>query len=214
MARPSRPASHCRIPLRGRPRPTSPPFAPAPPPPIAVGQPAVEWQVGPWSDGRDHKLSDQAGKVVVLFFWGITFHPSVRRLPALGKLAAEFQPRGVEFLTIHNAEPDEAHTQEQGRRVLAFKGAPLPLAIDRTRIPKHARGLTAQEYGLRAPPLFVVIDRAGKIAFRSGIGAADAAQTAVFRQMARDLQTMPEEKVNERIEKALRAEIEKALKRQ
>jgi hypothetical protein len=86
-----------------------------------------------------------------------------------------------------------------------------PLAIDRTRMPNHARGLTANAYGLRAPPLLIVIDRAGKIAFRTDSVAADPAQTGVFRQLGWELQTMTEEKVNERIEKVLREEIEKVL---
>lgn len=89
-----------------------------------MGRPAPEWQVGPWSDGRTRTLADQRGKVVVLYVWGISFWPSVGALPAMGRLATRFQPRGVEFLAIHNASLDEEDAREQGRKVLAFKGAP------------------------------------------------------------------------------------------
>jgi hypothetical protein len=37
------------------------------PEPVAIGGPAPEWQVGPWSDGRAHKLAEDRGKVVVLY---------------------------------------------------------------------------------------------------------------------------------------------------
>ena len=43
------------------------------------------------------------------------------RSPAVGKLAAEFQPRGVEFLAIHNAERDTDVALEQARKVLASR---------------------------------------------------------------------------------------------
>ena len=54
----------------------------------------------------------------------MSFWPSVGALPAMGQLATRFQPRGVEFLAIHNVSLDEENDREQGRKVLAFKGAP------------------------------------------------------------------------------------------
>ena len=82
---------------------------------------------GRWALGltANRELADWRGKVVVLYFWGISFWQSVGALPALGKLATEFQPRGVDVLAIHNAELDEEHAREQGRKVLAFKGVAI-----------------------------------------------------------------------------------------
>ena len=119
---------------------------------MAVGQPAPELRVSTWSDGRARKLGDLRGKVVVLYFWRIEFPPSVSSLLPLGKLATEFQPRGVEFLAIHHSALDEEVAKEQGRKVLAYKGAPLALAIDQTKDARYALGLTAQEYGLTTRP--------------------------------------------------------------
>ncbi len=187
----------------------------APPPePLAVGQAAPEWQVGPWSDRRARKLADERGKVVVLYFWGIGFWPSVSSLPALGKLAAEFQPRGVDFLAIHNAQPDEELALEQARKVLAFKGAALVTAVDLSRIPGHGRGETAQRYGGQAFPLpvIIVIDRAGKIAFRSDTAPGAQNLSTVVRQIGEDPASMSEQKLNELVEHTLAAELEKALK--
>jgi len=184
-----------------------------PPPPVAVRQRAPELRVGPWSDGRARKLGDLRGKVIVLYFWRIEFPPSVSSLPALGELATQFQARGVEFLIIHHAEPDEEAAQEQGRKVLASKGAPLALAIDQTRIPKHALGSTAWNYGLQPglPPVIVVIDRAGKIAFRSDTATGAGSLSAAFMQMRQNSGNLTQEKAIELIDRTLAGEIEKAL---
>jgi len=184
------------------------------PPPLAVGQPAPELQVGPWSDGRARNLADLRGKVVVLYFWKIAFPPGVSSLPALGKLATRFQPRGVEFLAIHHAEGDADIAQQQGRKVLAFKGAPLALAIDQTRISRHPRGMTAQAYGLelRMAPVLIVVDRAGKIAFRSDTATGAGNLNAVFTQMLYNQANMTEAKANEQVQRTLAGEIDKALK--
>ena len=116
--------------------------------PLAVAQPAPEWKVGPWSDRVARKIADERGKVVVLYFWGMAFSQSVSVLPALGKVAAEFKPRNVEFLAIHTAEPDEETAREQCSRVLAFYGVPLPMAVDEAGMPARPRGATAALYGI------------------------------------------------------------------
>jgi thiol-disulfide isomerase/thioredoxin len=168
--------------------------------------------VGPWSDNREHTLANERGKVIVLYFWGISFPPSVWVLPALGKLGREFEPRGVVFLAINNAERDRDHVQEQARKVLAFKAAPLVFAIDQMRAPFHARGLIADRYGQKIMrPFVVIIDRTGKIAFHSESAAGDADVNSIVRQMAAGAVGLAEEQINERIERALGREIERVL---
>jgi len=201
--------------------PTGPPEFPAniaalraaPPDPPALGQPAPELEVGTWSDQRAHTLVGEQGKVVVLYFWGIGFDPSVCALPALGRLAREYEPRGAVFLAIHNAEREPEAVRELVRRVLAFKGAPLPFAFDQMRVRFHARGVTANRYGQKmGPPFVVIIDRTGKIAFHSESTTGDANVNATLRQIATGSAGMTEEQINERIERALRLEIERVFK--
>ena len=201
-------------PAEDRPPDVAAPRAPAPAP-RAVGQPAPEWQVGPWSDGRTRTLADQRGKVVVLYFWGMSFWPSVGALPAMGQLATRFRPRGVEFLAIHNVSLDEGEAWEQGRKVLAFKGAPLVMAIDRTRDAGHARGETGQAYGKQdySLPVIIVIDRTGQIAYRSDTATGDRNLSRVFNRIFQDPGNMTEQQLNERVERTLAEEIEKALKK-
>jgi thiol-disulfide isomerase/thioredoxin len=180
--------------------------------PLAVGAPAPEWKVGPWSDRLARKLADERGKVVVLYFWGMPFLQSVSVLPALGKVAAEFRPQNVEFLAIHSVEPDEETAREQGRRVLAFQGAPLAMAVDDAGLPGHPRGATGTLYGIGALPVLIVIDRAGKIAFRSDI-SGPGNLIAVFREMVHSPKDMSEQQASEIVRRTLAEEITKALKR-
>ena len=75
------------------------------------------------------------------------------------------------------------------------------------------RGVTADRYGQKmAPPFVVIIDRTGKIAFHSETATGDANVNAIVRQAAAGAIAMPEEQVNERIERALRQELERACK--
>lgn len=148
----------------------------------------------------------------MLYFWGMVFWESVSELEALGKLATEFELRGVEFLAIHNAEPDAEYVQKQAQKALAFKNASLVFALDQSRIVGHARGKTADRYGVSRGPAVILIDRAGKIAFRSDTVTGDRNVTALFHQMAADPKTITETKANEIVERTLADEIEKVLK--
>jgi thiol-disulfide isomerase/thioredoxin len=180
--------------------------------PLALGAPAPEWKVGPWSDRVARKLADERGKVVVLYFWGMPFLQSVSVLPALGKVADEFRPRNVEFLAIHSVEPDAETTREQGRRVLAFYGAPLAIAVDEAGVPGHPRGATAKLYGIGALPVLIVVDRAGKIAFRSDL-SGPGNLIPVFREMMHSPKDMSEQQASEIVRRTMTDEITKALNR-
>ncbi len=182
------------------------------PDPLGMGQDAVEWQVGCWSDGQTHKLADDRGKLVVLYFWGSDFWRSVGALPGLTNLAAEFEPRGVVFRGIHRPDADEKHAVEEARRVLALAKAPLIFTLDQVRVARHSRGVTAQRYGVNNYPVVILVNHAGKIAFRSDMTAGDLDMAAVFMKVLTDPQVMTEKKANRLIEQAISAQIESVLK--
>jgi hypothetical protein len=62
------------------------------------------------------------------------------------------------------------------------------------------------------PPVVVIVDRTGKIAFHSESAAGDANVNALLRQMAGGSAGVTEEQISERIERALRREIERVFK--
>ena len=110
------------------------------------------------------------------------------------------------FRAIHRPDENEKRTVEDARRLLALKEAPIVFALDQMRIAGHSRGVTAQRYGVNNYPVVIIIDRAGKIAFRSDMAAYDRNVAAVFMQILTDPQAMTEEKANRLVERALAEE--------
>jgi thiol-disulfide isomerase/thioredoxin len=51
-------------------------------------------------------LAGLKGKVVVLEFWGVWCGHCVENIPHLNKLAEDFGPRGVEFVSISDERPE------------------------------------------------------------------------------------------------------------
>ncbi len=180
--------------------------------PVRLSQAAPEWQVAKWSDDRARKLTDDLGKVVVLYFWGTDFWQSVDALPALGKLAAAFESRGAVFRAIHRPDSDERRIEEQARSVLAKNRIPFVFALDQVRIKQHSRGVTAHQYGVNNYPVLILIDRRGKIAFRSDATAGDRNLAAVFMKILTEPEMMTKEKANQLVERAIAEEIELVLK--
>ena len=60
--------------------------------------------------------------------------------------------------------------------------------------------------------MIIVIDRAGKIAFRSDTAAVAGNLNAVFTQSLQNPANMTEESANDRVEQTLAAEIERTLR--
>ena len=116
------------------------------------------------------------------------------------------------FRAIHRPDGDEKRVGEAARRMLALKQVPLVFALDQVRVAGHSRGMTAQEYGVINYPVVILIDRAGKIAFRSDMAAGDRNLASVFIQILTDPQAMTEEKANQLAERAINEEIELVLK--
>ncbi len=180
--------------------------------PVRLSQAAPEWQVSRWSDDRARKLADDLGKVVVLYFWGTDFWQSVDALPALGKLAAAFESRGAVFRVIHRPDRDERRIEEQARNVLAKNRIPFAFALDQVRIAQNSRGVTAHQYGVNNYPVLILIDRRGKIAFRSDATAGDRNLAALFMKILTEPEMMTKEKANQLVERAIAEEIELVLK--
>jgi hypothetical protein len=181
--------------------------------PLAIGRRAPEWQVGPWSDGRTCQLDDVRGKVVVLYFLSTGTWQSVGALTALGKLADRFKSRDSVFLAIHCRDMDEGSLRELTRRLFSFKNVKIKSAVDQPDIDPSTPGATAQRYGIRVYPTVIMIDREGRVAFRSDSATGDQNISVVFDRMAAESAIMTEEKANGVIEGGLAREIEDILRK-
>jgi thiol-disulfide isomerase/thioredoxin len=134
---------------------------------LGIGDVAPDWDLKGWSDGKERKIADYRGKVLVLDFWGVWCGPCVRAIPALQALAEKYESKDVVFLGIHT--PDGEF--DQIGKLKKLRGWTAPSGIDRGT--SNADGSTSTTYGISGYPSVLIIDREGKIAFNSGIFPKD-----------------------------------------
>lgn len=105
-------------------------------------------------DGRERRLSEWNGKVVVVNFWATWCPPCRKEIPDFVKLQTEYGARGVQFIGIAIDRPEDVRAFIEGTPV----NYPLLLG--------DQRGEISQQYGneMVALPYTVVIDRAGEVA--------------------------------------------------
>jgi beta-lactamase regulating signal transducer with metallopeptidase domain/thiol-disulfide isomerase/thioredoxin len=135
--------------------------------PIPLGSLGPEFDVKQWSDGKQRKLSDYRGKVVVLEFWGIWCSPCISTIPMMQKLADRYETQGVVFLAIHTADGDLNEINKLRKQ----KQWKTPTAIDSGATLQES--VTSRVYGVRGLPGVIILNREGKVAFHSGIEPDD-----------------------------------------
>ncbi len=180
------------------------------PPTPSAGAPAPEWGTGPWSDGKTRKLSDYRGKVVFLDFWGIWCGPCLHGLPIVEKLKSKYEKRGVVFLSIHTPGDDEKTI----RQLLDSKKVSLPFAldVDLRRADIDKLGVSSERFGIKAYPTYFLIDREGKIAFRSDDDATIKSEFLnIVKALGFDEKTITEDQASQAIERSLEKQLERVV---
>lgn len=132
------------------------------PPALATGTAAPEWTITEWTDGKDRKLSDYRGKVVVLDFWGVWCSACINGIPAMKELHDRYQDQDVVFLGIHTAGTDMTLV----KRLLKQQEWEITAGVDTGD--DIVTGETVKRYAIRGYPSTLVIDRNGVIAFNIG----------------------------------------------
>jgi peroxiredoxin len=114
-------------------------------------------------DGREVKLADQKGKIIVLSFGGTWVPLASKELPALQKIADRYSSRGVQvyWVSINSSKPGarnyasdadlQAFTQKHNLRVTALRDP------DQT---------VYKSFNLDAVPTVVIIDQQGNLAHK------------------------------------------------
>jgi peroxiredoxin len=112
-------------------------------------------------DGREIKLADQKGKVVVMSFGGTWLPLASKELPALQKIADRYSARGVQvyWVSINSSKPG-ARNYASDADLQAF-AQKHNLRLTALRDPDQA---VYKSFGLDAVPTVVIIDQQGNIA--------------------------------------------------
>lgn len=100
-------------------------------------------------------LSDYAGSVVVLNFWGSWCGPCRAEAPDLEEAAAALAPQGVQFLGVNVKD-----TKAAGADFLASKQVSYPSIFD----PSMRTLLSIRGFPTGSIPSTIVIDRQGRVA--------------------------------------------------
>ncbi len=120
-------------------------------------------------DGREVRLADQKGKVVVMSFGGTWVPLASKELPALQKLADRFSFRGVQvyWVSINSSKPGARnYASDADLQTFAQKHN---LKITALRDPDQT---AYKSFGLDAVPTVVIIDQQGNLAHKHvGFGA-------------------------------------------
>jgi thiol-disulfide isomerase/thioredoxin len=120
--------------------------------PDGAAAPAMELQR---HGGGTLKLSELKGQVVMLDFWATWCPPCREEMPALVKLAKEYEPQGLVFLAASRDDGPRAP-----KLVEAFMKRHLP---DLEPYVVYASDEMAQAFQVTALPTLYFLDREGKV---------------------------------------------------
>ena len=121
--------------------------------------------------GREHRLADYRGKVVVLNFWATWCEPCRDEMPTLEKLKARFSDRPFAVLAVNVDEPEA-----RIRKFLSALPLSFPVLLDQER-------RLARAWNVRMLPSTYVIAPDGTIRF-SAAGERDWNATAIAERIA------------------------------
>lgn len=112
-------------------------------------------------EGKNYKLSDLRGKVVILNFWASWCPPCREEIPSMDAVYKELKNKGLVIVAVSINQGGKKDI-DQFKRELPFS---FPVALD-------PEAKAAKTYRVTSIPTTFIIDRQGKIADK-GVGAVD-----------------------------------------
>ncbi len=150
-----------------------PPGSQRPPPPaleprrslLPANESAPDWALRD-ADGKEHRLSDYKGKVVVLDFWATWCGPCLKLMPEIQGLHEKFKDRGAVVIGISGGERRDPVKGPADH--MAKQGYTYGLLVEGTDV--------FAAYGIEVIPTLYVITADGKVAYRGPGRPGDAAK--------------------------------------
>ncbi|HEV3303894.1 MAG TPA: redoxin domain-containing protein [Planctomycetaceae bacterium] len=134
------------------------------------GLPAPELRdIVAWKNSPPLKLSDFAGKCVLLEFWGHWCRPCVGRMPQTFDLYDRYSKQGLVVIGVHtelssegvdSVEKLDAKLVSIRKNLWHGRDIPFPVALAR---PNGEHCAVAEDYGISEWPTMILMDRHGKI---------------------------------------------------
>ncbi len=121
--------------------------------------------------GIEVSSSQWNGKVVLLDFWEVWCGPCLASMPKVEALYKKYRDKGLLVYGI----TCEKEQLASARKMVEKRGVSLPVLVGGEAIQK--------QYGVNAVPLYVLINKAGKISFLSE-GYSDEIQTAIQKALS------------------------------
>jgi thiol-disulfide isomerase/thioredoxin len=117
------------------------------------GKTPPELQVKDWlnTEGKELKLADLKGKVVVLDFWGVWCGPCRAAMPHLKELYQKHKDAGLVVIGVHTTSQGERMAEYVQEEALSW-----PVALD-------VEEKTVAAFRVDSFPDYYVIDRAGNL---------------------------------------------------
>lgn len=108
-------------------------------------------------DGKVYRMSDFAGKVVVLDFWFTGCIPCKAEMPFMEQIAETMKGEPIQFISM---SLDSGNQLIAGWKAMVKGKQGMVLNLN---IPQGFKSDLAQKYGIRSVPRIVIIDQEGKI---------------------------------------------------
>lgn len=140
---------------------------------LPIGSDAPKWVLGD-ENGKEYKLSDYYGKVVVLDFWGTWCKWCKQAMPKIQEIYEDYKGKDVAIFGISCQEP--ANADPEG--FMALYDAKYQLLLQGDEVANH--------YQIKGFPTLYVIDKYGKVAF-TFVGYTDKMKETVEEVINKEL---------------------------
>ncbi|HYE02725.1 MAG TPA: redoxin domain-containing protein [Phycisphaerales bacterium] len=117
----------------------------------SIGDPAPAWTLKD-SAGKEHKLADYKGKIVVMDFWATWCPPCKKAMPDVQKLHEAYKDKGVAVFGVNTWEKGDAAKYMSDNKYtygLLMKGDDV-----------------AKDYGVTGIPVFIIVGPDGTVIYK------------------------------------------------